>query len=162
MTRRLFKPASAGADMRPALFSVVALMLLLLPFLLLTTSTQKLTGLALGLPGPSETLPPEPPGAVERLTVRRVPAGYAVEADVRNTDVLASAGDTERRELLAADLPGLQETLATFKALDAKRDRITLVPAPDTPADEVVRWMDAVKAGPAGELYPRVILEAAQ
>lgn len=147
--------------MRPALFSVVALMLLLLPFLLLTTSTQKLTGLALGLPGPSEELPPEPPGAVERLTVSRVPQGYAVVADVRNTDVLASTGDTERRELFAADLNALQETLASLKALDRKRDRITLVPAADTPADEVVRWMDAVKLGPSGELYPRVILEAA-
>ena len=160
--RRLFHSPQPASDMRPALLSVVALMVLLVPFLLLTTSTVKLTGLALGMPGPSEELPPEPPGAVERLTITRVAEGYRVSADVRTTDVLASVGDVEQKERLAADLPALQDALYAFKALDPKRERVTLVPSADTPADEVVRWMDAVRAGPKGDLYPRVILEFGQ
>ena len=156
---RLFSPPSAPPDMRPALLSVVALMVLLLPLLLMTTSAQKLTGLALGVPGPDEELPPEPPGAVERISVERVPEGYQVTAAVRNTDVLSTTGDVEEKSVLAADLTALQGALATFKALDPKRDRVTLIPAADTPTEEVVRWMDAVRNGPDGPLFGKVILQ---
>ncbi len=155
----MFTAPSAPADTRPAMMSIAAMMILLLPALLMATTAQKLTGLALSMPGPSEQLPPEPPGAVERLQVRRVTGGYLVAADVRNTDVLASAGDTEHKELLTADLVAMQAQLRFFKELDPDRERITLVPAPDTPTEEVVRWMDAVRAGPDGALFPRVILE---
>ena len=58
------------------------------------------------------------------------------------------------------DLAELQAVLSTLKRLDPKRERITLVPAADTATDEVVRWMDAVRRGPEGELFPRVILQA--
>ncbi len=158
---RLFSAPTEQPDIRPAMMSVAAMMVLLLPALLMATSAQKLTGLALSVPGPSEQLPPEPSSAVERLSVTRIPAGYLITAEVRATDVLASAGDTERKELLAADLVGLQTQLAVLKRLDGKRQRITLIPAPDTPTEEVVRWMDAVRHGPEGELFPRVILETA-
>ena len=158
---RLFTTPTEPPDIRPAMMSVAAMMVLLLPALLMATSAQKLTGLALSVPGPSEQLPPEPTGPVERLSVARIPAGYQITAEVRSTDVLASAGDTERKDLLVASLPELQTQLATLKGLDPKRDRITLVPAADTPTEEVVRWMDAVRRGPEGELYPRVILETA-
>ena len=76
--------------------------------------------------------------------------------------MLAGVGDTEAREISADTLTDLQATLATFKALDPDRKRITLVPAADTTTDEVVRWMDAVKVGPEGELYEEVILETVQ
>jgi hypothetical protein len=158
--RRLFSQAPAGPDLRPALLSIVALMVLLLPLLLMTTSLQKRAGIALGVPGPDEELPPEVPGAVEDLRVERQATGYLVRASVRKTDVVGSVGNTEAKEVLATDLTGLQEVLATFKGLDPKRERITLVPALDTPTDEVVRWMDAVRAGPSGELFPKVILAA--
>jgi len=139
--------------------SVIALMVLLLPMALMTTSSEKLTGLALGVPGPTEEIPPEPPGPVEALRVVRVADGYAVSAKVRRTDVVTSAGDTELKEFIEPDLASLQTRLASFKKMDEKRERITLAPAADTPTAEVVRWMDAVRRGPEGALYPRVILE---
>ena len=142
--------------------SVVALMVLLLPMVLLTTSSQKLTGLGLGVPGPTEELPPEPPGPVEGLRVVRVADGFVISAEVRNTDVLAQVGDTERKEMRANDLSELQTALGTLKKLDPKRERITLAPNPEMETREVVAWMDAVRAGPDGELYPRVILESFQ
>lgn len=142
------------------MMSIVALMVLLLPTVLLTTSAEKLTGVTLGVSGASETLPPEPPGLVEAITVKREAQGYAVSAAVRNSDVRASAGDTELRQYAAADLTELQGVLSTLKRLDPKRERITLVPAADTATDEVVRWMDAVRRGPDGELFPRVVLQA--
>ena len=55
----------------------------------------------------------------------------------RNTDVRSSAGDVERRELAADDLRALQDVLATLKALDPNRKRITLVPGLTTPRS---RW----------------------
>lgn len=158
---RLFTTPTEPPDIRPAMMAVAAMMVLLLPALLMATSAQKLTGLSLSVPGPSEQLPPEPTGIVERLSVTRVSAGYQITAEVRSTDVLAGAGDTERKDLLVASLSELQVQLATLKGLDPKRARITLVPAADTPTEEVVRWMDAVRRGPEGELYPRVILETA-
>ena len=158
--RRLFRRARARPDTRPALMSVAALMVLLLPLLLMTSSAQKLTGIALGVPGPGEDLPPEPPGAVERIVVSRAAGGYRVEAAVRTTDVRAQVGDTEQRRFEVPDLAGLQEVLLSLKRLDPERERIVLVPAPDTPAEEVVAWMDAVRAGPEGPLFPRVILSA--
>jgi hypothetical protein len=158
---RLFREAEASPDLRPALLSIVSLMVLLLPLLLMTTSVEKRAGLALSVPGPDEALPPEVPGPVESLRVERQKTGYRVVASVRNTDVGSSVGDTEFKELMAADLAALQEALATFKALDPSRERVTLVPAPDTPTEEVVRWMDAVRRGPRGDLYPDVILASA-
>ena len=133
-------------------------MVLLLPMLLMTSSMQRRAGLVLGVPGPDEELPPEVPGAVESLRVSRDASGFLVYAAVRNTDVVSATGDTEAREFHADTLTSLQEVLATLKRLDPARERITLVPAADTTTDEVVRWMDAVRAGPTGKLFPKVIL----
>lgn len=160
--RRMFQAQTSPPDVRPAMLSIVSLMVLLLPMLLMTTSAQKLTGLAMGLPGPSEELPPEPPGPVESLTVVRVDGGYQVQATVRSTDVNASVGDTETKSLMAGDLSSLQGVLAKLKKLDPKRDRITLAPSKEMPTDEVVQWMDAVRAGPEGPLYPRIVMQAVQ
>ncbi|MCK6506241.1 hypothetical protein L6R53_23190 [Myxococcota bacterium] len=161
MRRSLFPRGRPAPDARPALFSVVSLMVVLVPLLLVTSTGQKVTGLSLGLPGPSEELPPPPPGPVEALRVARVPEGYRVQAAVRRTDVLASAGDVEQQELLAADLATLQAQLVRLKALDPGRQRIHLAPGADTPASEVVRWMDAVRQGPQGPLFPEVVVESA-
>jgi len=159
--RRLFSAPPAAADVRPALLSVVSLMMLLLPMLLMATSAQKLTGLTLSVPGPTESLPPELPGAVEKLSVQRVSGGYLVTASVRNTDVGSSIGDTEQKSFTEPTLTALQARLLSFKALDPSRDRIRLVPAADTPTDEVVRWMDTVRNSPEGPLFPKVVMEAA-
>lgn len=160
MRRGLFSRRRAAPDARPALLSVVALMLLLVPMVLLTSTGQRATGLALGLPGPGEGLPPLPPGPVERLRVTRTAEGYRVEAGVRRTDVRATTGDVESQQLDVADLPALQAQLRRLKNLDPDRERITLRPAPDTPAHEVVTLMDAVRADRAGPLFPQVIMES--
>jgi len=158
--RALFSRPRAAPDARPALLSVVALMLLLVPMVLLTSTGQKATGLALGLPGPGEDLPPLPPGPVERLRVTRTADGYRVDAGVRRTDVLATTGEVEAQQLDVQDLPALQAQLRRLKALDPDRQRITLSPAADTPAREVVALMDAVRADGTGPLFPQVIMES--
>jgi len=127
--------------MRAGMMAVISLMLLLLPWLIQATSGGKLTGLPLSLPGASEELPPESPGAV------------------RNTDVMAGAGDTEERVWQADSIASLQEVLGTIKALDPKRDRITLVPDAGASAQAVVTWMDAVRGSTQGVLFPKVILQ---
>ncbi|MFT4975127.1 MAG: hypothetical protein ACI8S6_001014, partial [Myxococcota bacterium] len=148
------------ADVRPALMSVTSLMMLLLPMLLMATSAQKLTGLALSVPGPTEQLPPELPGVVEQLSVYRVSSGYRVEASVRTTDIGSAAGDTEQKSFTEPTLTALQTRLRTFKVLDPGRDRVRLIPTPDTPTEEVVRWMDAVRIDREGPLFPRVVMDA--
>ena len=161
MARRLFTAPPPTADVRPSLMAVVSLMLLLLPVLLLATSAQKLTGLALSVPGPSEQLPPVPPGPIETLRVSRGDDGYTVLAEVRRTDIGSNVGDTEAKQLRVVDLLALQAQLRVLKALDPSRERIHLVPAASTPTEEVVRWMDAVRADAQGALFPSVVLEAA-
>jgi hypothetical protein len=145
--------------MRAGMMAVISLMLLLLPWLIQATSGGKLTGLPLSLPGASEELPPESPGAVEGLTVTQVGTGFEVRAAVRNTDVMAGAGDTEERVWQADSIASLQEVLGTIKALDPKRDRITLVPDAGASAQAVVTWMDAVRGSTQGVLFPKVILQ---
>ncbi len=138
-------------------------MFLLLPFLLLTTSVQKLVGLDLRIPS-SGDLPPELPGAVEDLTVRATGKELTVQASVRKSDVGANIGETEARVVEVAadgealDLAGLQAALRTFKRLDPERTRLLLVPADEVPGRDVVLLMDAVRADGQGELFPEVAL----
>lgn len=156
---RLFRRAPPAADHRPAMMAIISLMVLLLPLLISSSSARKLAALPLGVPGPSDELPPETPGAVEGITVRPAGGGFSVEARVRSTDLGAGAGDVEQRRFEAGSLAELQGVLGRLKRLDPQRERILLVPAATSQADEVVRWMDAVRAGPDGPLFPTVILE---
>ncbi|MCP4810668.1 MAG: hypothetical protein GY913_18365 [Proteobacteria bacterium] len=150
--------------MRPALLSVVALMFLLLPFLLLTTSVQKLVGLDLHVPPAASEIPPDPPGTVEDLRVRVQGKSIVVSAKVRKTDVGASAGDVEERivEVPATaeglDLAGLQGALRVFKRLDPERAKVLLEPDDAVPGKDVVFLMDAVRADADGELFGEVAL----
>ncbi len=138
-------------------------MFLLLPFLLLTTSVQKLVGLDLRIPS-SGDLPPELPGAVEDLTVRAEGKTLTVQASVRKSDVGANIGETEARVVEvdpageALDLAGLQAALRTFKRLDPERTRVLLIPGDAVPGRDVVLLMDAVRADRDGELFPEVAL----
>ena len=159
---RLFRAPAEPPDTRPAILAVVSLMVILLPMLLMTTDARKLAGLPLAVSAPGDQLPPIPPGPIESLEVSVQADGYLVRASVRSTDVLASSGDVEVRELAAADLAELQSVLRTLKGLDSKRARITLVPGTQTRAADVVRWMDAVKYDPNGELFTEVILQSPQ
>jgi hypothetical protein len=144
------------------MLSVVALMVLLLPVLLQTTSSQKLTSLALSVHSSSSDLPPLPSGDLESVHVYRDARGYTVRIQIRSTDVNASLGDTETKEFQAEDLATLQERLAEVKSLDTRQERVILVPAQDTQTAELVRWMDAVRKWPEGELFPQVVLAAEQ
>lgn len=163
------RPASRTADARPALLSVVALMLLLLPFLLLTTSVQKLAGIDLRLAGSAADLPPEPPGAVENLSVWvDEDASLRVTAQVRRSDLGAGQGETEARSERIVpsgerlDLVTLQSVLRRYKELDPERTRATLIPADSLSNSQVVDLMDAMRRDGSGDLYPLVTLGVQQ
>lgn len=156
----MFRQPPASPDTRPAILSVVSLMVILLPMLLMTTNARRLAGLPLSVAAPGDRLPPLPPGPIEDLRVRPVPGGYVVDAQVRSTDVRASAGDVEQRSLSADDLAGVQSILRTLKSLDPRRARVVLAPAPDTRTADVVRLMDAVQADGKGELFPQVVVDS--
>lgn len=155
MPRRAAEPH----DPRPALLSVVALMFLLLPLLLLTTSVARLVGLDLAIAGESD-LPPSPAGQVESLELLASPKQLSLRAGVRRTDVVTSAGDVEQREVVLEpdDLAGLQEALRQFKGLDPERERALLRPTDDLPTRSVVHLMDAMRGDAQGPLYPQVAL----
>ena len=159
---RLFREPAQPPDTRPAILSVVSLMVILLPMLLMTTNARKLAGLPLAVSAPGDQLPPIPPGPIETLDVTLEQSGFLVRATVRSTDVLAGSGDVETRELAAADLAALQDVLRTLKGLDRKRQRITLVPGTESRAAEVVRWIDAVKQDRHGPLFAEVVLQSPQ
>lgn len=139
-------------------------MFLLLPFLLLTTSTQRLVGLTLSLPELGGLLPPEPPGRVEGVEIEARPEGLRVLAQVRRADVITSAGDTQTFAVTLpsqggeADLAGLQAQLRALKALDGTRRKLTLRPSDALPGQTVVALMDAARADAQGELFPELSL----
>ncbi len=141
------------------LLSVVALMFLLLPMLLLTTSVSKLVGLDLALAQGAGELPPPPPGAVEAVTVV-VDEHLEVTASVRRTDVVTSAGDVEVRswELARGDARGLQGVLRDLKELDPLARRVVLAPDDAVSAAELVRLMDVVRSDSHGALFDEVVL----
>lgn len=160
-------PAAAppGSDPRPALLSVIALMFLLLPCLLLTTSSQRLVGLDLLLAGEGE-LPADPGGVLQALRIELRAGALTIQAEVRRSDVTSGAGDVQRRErrleALAEgpDLAGLQAELRALKALDPQRRRAELLPDDDTSAQTLVLVMDAARQDAQGPLFPEVALGA--
>jgi biopolymer transport protein ExbD len=161
--RRLKTPEE---DSQPGMLAMISLLLLLLPFLLLTTSPQKLSALGFQLPAVGEGLPPLPPGLVEDLVVRVQADALILQQDLRNTDVLASVGDVERQEIRLLhkktdfDIQGLQAALRHVKSIDPNRDRITLAPDSKSTAAEVIRLMDALRKDQVGPLFQEVVLGA--
>ena len=151
-------------DVRPALLSIVGLMFLLMPFLLLTTSVQKLVGIELHVPPAAATLPPDPAGVVEDLVVNVVGEDLEVSASVRRTDVGADAGDVQVRVVElprtdeGLDLAGLQTALRQLKAIDPERRKVLLAPDDAVPGAHVVHLMDALRSDASGELFPEVAL----
>lgn len=134
----------------------VGLLLLLLPFLLLTTSPDKLTAIDLHLSGQGGA--PAPARLVETVQVTVRQGAYELRTEVRKTDVNAAAGDVEARVVSVPDLPALQAELARVKALDPGQTRIRVVPDDAMPTSGLVRVLDAVRAHDKGELYPDVEL----
>ncbi len=143
-------------------------MFLLLPFLLLTTSANKLVGLELTLPAEGGAIPPPARGVLEDLTVQIAGSDLKIQAALRRMDVRSQLGETERREIVlptasgAMDLAGLQSALRDLKGLDPDRERVMVAPADGVPARRVVLVMDAVRADTRGALFPEVVLSVAR
>ena len=159
--RRL--PAQEPVDRRPALLSIVALMFLLLPLLLLTTSTQKLSALGLQLAHAQGSALPSG-GPLERLEVRLLGDELTIRAALRTLDVTAGEGDTTWRVVSLPgiggepDLAGLQRELRIVQQLDPGNGRVEVLPADDTPVQRVVALVDAVGGDPDQPLFPEVVL----
>lgn len=167
--RRLRPPRQpVTPDLRPGLLSVVGLLFLLLPFLLLTTSIQKLTGLELQLAGSTGELTPLPPGQVEAVEVHLRDQTLRIRSAQRTRDVTASQGDVtwSERDLPpregSMDLSGLQEALLRLHALDPEHSRVLVVPGDDVPTARVVALVDAVRTHAGQPLFPDVILGGAE
>lgn len=157
--------ADSTGDARPALLAVVALMLLLMPFLLLTTSPQKLTSLSLHLAGEGGDSLPLRTGAVERVEVALAADHSAeVRATVRRTDLGAAEGEVHERVSTvpaddgAFDLPAVQQILLSIKRFDPDHQRVQVIPADSLSTQEVVEVVDAVRIHQGEDLFPEIVL----
>ena len=157
--RKLFSEPADNPDLRPTFLSMAALMMLLLPTLLLAMSPQKLTGLPLSVPGPSEKLPPMPSGPIEQLNLELKASDIILTAQIRSTDVRASAGDTETKQWSIKSASDLVPILRRLKSLDPDRTRLRLLPAAESTTADVVYWMDIVRSDESGELFRNVVVD---
>lgn len=163
MRRRLFRARVRNGDSRIALFAVVSLMLLLLPFLLLTTSPVRLTSIAFQLSGDAGVSTAR---AIEDLAVSVNGKDIAVLAQVRKTDVRAQEGQAEARRWEVPAVDGgldyrrLQEVLLQLHRIDPAATRIRLMPADDVPTEVVVALIDVARAANGSPLFPDVILDS--
>src|SRR6185295_14178593 len=131
------------------------LMVILLPFLLVTAVFSRTAVLELNLPGPSTTEQPQADLALE-ITVR----DDRIEVGDRTTGLLVSLTNGAD----GYDLAGLSDYLVRVKErFPAKVDATVLV-EPDVSYDAVVHVMDAVRsvrvtesgASVAAELFPEI------
>jgi biopolymer transport protein ExbD len=114
------------------------LMVILVPFLLITAVFSRLTILQLNLPGESTaTAELQQTLNLEVIATR----GEIVVAD-RGTGVLRTLPDIAQ----GRDLKGLAEYLQLVKSRFPEKTDITVLLQPDTVYDEVVQVMDAVRA----------------
>lgn len=160
---RLFSAPSRQTDPRPALLSVISLLLLLLPLLLASSSATGLTSLVLEIPADGEGPPAVADGLVEELRVEELPgeAGFRLITRVRRTDVRAAQGEAERREEAIGSVAALQAALRRLKGMDPRRERLVLAPHPGETTEGVLRIMDAVTADAEGPLFGELVLEDA-
>ncbi len=159
--KRLFKKPTTGTDIRPAMFSMVSLMILLLPTLLFMTSPQKTAALAMTVAGNSDEIPPDPGGVIQALNVRKTEQGFELTASITKTDVRAAQGDVEKKSWMAKDALELTKILRQLKNLDPERTRITLRPGIGDNTADVVRCLDLLKKDKEGELFPKTLIEEA-
>ena len=157
--RKVFSTQPEEPDIRPALLSMSALMMILLPTLLLVTTPQKLIGLSLSMAGTTTEIPPSPPGIIETLRLNVTPTSFVLQANVRTTDVLASAGDVESKTWTFGEWKELLIQLETLKKLDPSRNRILLRPHATSTTKQVIHWMDTLQRG---NLFSEVIVESAE
>ena len=158
---RLFKRTQTEIDSGSALFAMASLMMLLLPTLLLSTSTQKLSVLPLSIAGSSEDLPSDPGSTIKKISLQAEASGFQLLAWVRTTDVRAQG--FEEKSWSIQDTQALHDVLLQLKSLDPEHKRIALKPLSDSKTEDVVRWMDVLSQDPSGKpLFPEIIIEPAQ
>ena len=157
MRPKLFSTPQPTPSIWPMLFSMAAMMLLLLPTLLMVLSPQKSTALSLSVAGLGD-IPNLPSGKVESIVIQATKDGFKVDAKVRQLDVGAGIGDVEERKFSAKDLAELQQVLRILKKIEPKRKRIEIQPDAQTLTEDVVLWMDVLRKDEQGELFPEIII----
>jgi hypothetical protein len=149
------------------MLAIIALLFLLLPFLLLTTSIQRLAGLELGLAAAGE-IAPTAVGAIEAVDLFVQGDAVVVRAAIRTTDVTANEGDTRALEIRieplndSLDLAALQAALRRFKALDPDQERAVVHPEGDTETARIVALLDATRHDSSGPLFSDIVLAPLQ
>ena len=159
---RLFAPQEDPISIGPALFSMAALMILLLPTLILGTSTQKFTSLPLAIAGSSEERPLDPNRTMDRIHLKIEENELVLRAWVRQTDIRAGERDVEEKTWRIQSKEALLSLLQQLKQIDPAHKRIEIQPHRGNRTDEVVRWMDIVQKSPDGELFPEILIESSQ
>ena len=139
---------------------MASLMIILLPTLLLSLSTQKFTALPLSVAGSQSDLPQDPNRRIQLLQLTDEDGGFVLKASVRSTDVRASIEDLEERTWAPASLTELQTILQSLKQIDPKHKRIEILPNPSRRTEEVVLWMDVVSKDAKGELFPEIVIQS--
>jgi biopolymer transport protein ExbD len=142
------------ADMNVTAF--MNLMVVLVPFLLITAVFSRLSILQLNLPGDAAAAADEPPGLQLEVIVR----ANEIQVADRGTGLLRSLPNTPE----GYDLKGLSEYLQVVKSKFPQKTDATVLVEPDTQYDTVVQVMDAVRVFTAerdgkpvaAELFPDI------
>jgi biopolymer transport protein ExbD len=132
------------------------LMVILVPFLLITAVFSRTAVLELNLPGPSsESTDVEEETFNLEVTVRAA----RIDVSDRNTGLLKSLPSTDE----GYDLDGLQDFLRQVKVRYPDKNAATLLLESDIVYDTVVQVMDTVRVAPNeagdggyGELFPEI------
>jgi len=113
------------------------LMVILVPFLLITAVFSRLAILELSLPSSGETLADEPPGMQLEVVVR----ADRIEVGERNAGLMTRVPMVEE----TYDYPALTKYLQRVKATFPDKVDATILLEPEIPYDVLVQVMDAVR-----------------
>ena len=140
------------------------LMVVLIPFLLLTAVFSQVSILKLDLPGSASEAPAE---ETEQMALEVIIRADRLVLAERKQGVLAEYPVAE--ELLQTSFVTMNTKLQELKALDMENRAITILAEPDTSYDLIIQTMDAVRMIPVvneteeipGELFPDISLGSA-
>ena len=143
-------------DHHPADINITAfmnLMVILVPFLLITAVFSRMTILELSLPGPGTEKAETEPALVLEVTVREA----RIEVGDRNTGILKTLDNGPE----GYDLAGLSAYLQQVKVRFPDKLDATLLLEPDIDYDTLVQVMDTVRVAQGenaelGELFPEI------
>ncbi len=162
--KRLLPLRTQEADVRPVFMSIMALMFMLLPCLLLTTSLQKLAAVDIQLEYEGAATPPRDGSTIQELQVHVRGANILLRAAIRRTDLGAGPEDITWNETsippleTGPDLATLRDHLSAFHHLDPQRQRVTVLPGDDVPTSRVMAVLDAVRGSTRTPLFTQVTL----